>query len=246
MTSIKDKISIITNIILIICALVITGLWGQRTFMNFSKMSVNKNEQNSYKLPAKFDGNGIENIEEIKKFIFTKNIINGFPLAAEFASIVKIAGRKMILIPIIMDEPVIKDKVNYKLVNPLKWNEKDKYYNFLAGRRSIWFMPKDTLMLYAIILDPRLDEDKVGIGFVLVKRIDEYIYDVLLQTTDGKILFAARGQLDKLNPDIGRGTLIPVDDQTQVRQYYSASWDISPYDFILFCKSCEKDRGDNL
>lgn len=235
---VKEILNIVFNTIIVICGLTIVGLLGINTFLKFSgKFSesqkvvvINESEQTEYQLPEPIK---IKSFEDIKN-----KRIRGFPIAIEFATIVKVGGHKMLFFPLIMSEPQLYDKIQFGLVDPNKWGNPHSFYDYSIGRRSMWFMPINSLMLYGILLDPQLKFDRVGVGYVLVKRLEESIYDVILQDNHGVILYAARGKLKKLNERIGQGTLIPLKNQEAVRKIYSAKWDIDPTEFILFCPAC--------
>lgn len=244
----KEILNLILNIILVICALVIVGLAGMNTFLKFGSYNpessrsvmLEKPEETSHRLPEamKIEGSGKqEDLKKIFEGLKTKRI-RGFPIAIEFASVVTIGGRKMLLLPIIMKEPQLYGKLNFGLVNPIQWDSNNQLSECYVGRRSIWYMPVNSLMLYGILADPRLDFNEIGIGYILVKRISDDTYDVILQDNAGKILFASRGKLKKINPEIGEGTLIPLKNQEEVKKIYSPIWDIKPKDFILFCDTC--------
>lgn len=244
----KERLNIIFNILIVICGLTIVGLLGINTFLNFVRhnpessrlVMVKKPEETSHRLPEamKIEGSGEqEDLKKIFEDLKTKRI-RGFPIAIEFASVVTIGGRKMLLLPIIMKEHQLYGKLNFGLVNPIQWDSNNQFSECYVGRRSIWYMPVNSLMLYGILADPQLDCNKIGIGYILVKRISDKIYDVILQNNAGKILFASRGKLKRINPEIGEGTLIPLKNQEEVKKIYSPIWDIKPKDFILFCDTC--------
>ncbi len=241
----KETLNLILNIIIVICGFTIVVLLGISTFFKFGRgdressrlVMIEKTKETSHHLPE-----ALKDIKEKKKEeifeILTKKRIRGFPIAIEFASVLTIGGSKMLFFPIIMNEPQIYGKVNFGLVNPIQWGSNNQFSECSSGRRSIWYMPLNSSMLYGILMDPQLDYDKIGIGYILIKRMSESIYDVILEDNEGKILFAARGKLKKINPEMGEGTLIPLKNQEEVRKIYSPIWDIKPKDFILFCDTC--------
>ncbi len=86
-------------------------------------------------------------------------------------------------------------------------------------------------MLCGILGDPQLDNNKIG--YIRIKRISEDTYDVILQDNEGKILFASREKLKKIEPEIGEGTLLPLKNQEEVKRIYSPVWDLKPEEFIF-------------
>ena len=84
-------------------------------------------------------------------------------------------------------------------------------------------------MLYGVAIDPNgFQPDKIGVGLIIVKRISESMRDVLIQSYDGTVLAAARGEIKMLDPKIGKGTLIPIPDQEKIRKIYEAKWGLDP------------------
>lgn len=160
--------------------------------------------------------------------------LRGLPLVPEFATVVRVAGRDRLLFPVLMTEDALPVRPPMALTNPLTWAEKDPFSDCAVGRRSLWYMDVGATMLYAVLIDLPSDTRRVGVGFVLVKRLDESRYDVLLEDTRGNTLFAARGRLRRLNPAIGQGTLEPDGSQEETRRVYGSQWNIDPGSFLLF------------
>lgn len=163
--------------------------------------------------------------------------IRGLPLVPEMATLVRVAGRDMLLLPVLMNERALPVPLEMAIADPLKWSERDPFSGCVVGRRSLWYMDVGTTMLYAVLVDLQPSARQVGLGFVLVTRIDGDRYDVLLEDTRGNTLFAARGRLVKLNPAIGQGTLRPDESQAEVRRLYRPRWQIDPASFLLFSAS---------
>lgn len=241
---IKDILNIILTAVLIICALVIISL----LMINFlgtkehkfktTRVSDLREILSSYHLPEVIK---VKESEDIKKLVedVRKKPIRAFPLVIEFVSILTIANSKMLFCPIVMNEPQLQGILNFGVIDPLRWDSTNQFSECKVGRRSIWFMPIGSSILYGILIDAQLEYKKAGLGYILVKRIDEITYDVLLQDNQGTILYAARGELKKINKDIGEGTLMPLKDQELVRKIYQPKWDIKPKDFILFSDDSE-------
>lgn len=233
----KDIINLILTAILVICALVVVGLYAMNTWTNSgtesqpTKILKRSHELPSYRLPVAMRlANFLENLEK------NKEGFRGFPLAPEFATIVTVAGQKMILLPIIMNEPQLAGKLNFRLVDPMKFDKPNQFSEHVIGRRSLWYMPIGATMLYGFLLDPKFDDEhmRIGVGFIFVNRISEDTYDVILKDNKNTVLYAARGTLKKINEEIGEGTLIPLANQQMVKDVYQPEWDMEPEDFILF------------
>jgi hypothetical protein len=245
----KEILNLIFTTILVICALIVTGLLGMNMFLRFEeKAKLSKilesriseeAKESSYHLSEPLKELKSMSVEEMFEKL-KKERIRGFPIGLEFATIVPIADHKMIFLPIIMKEPKIAGKINFGLVNPIRWDEPNSLTDLYEGRRSLWYMPLNSTMLYGILIDPQFDNNTVGVGYIVVKRITDRIYDVILQDDKKQNLFAARGELLKINKEIGEGSLLPLENQEIVKEIYSPIWNIKPEDFILFCKNCNK------
>ena len=160
--------------------------------------------------------------------------IFGLPTSPEVISVLPFAGRWVLWLPVLMDEPNVP--IEGVLLDPLAW-EKKGAAEATVGRRSLWFMEPGTTMLYGVIIDPAsLQLEDVGVAYVMVKRLDEKRYDILVEDTQGGLLVAARGALKKLDESIGAGTLIPVGEREQraVRKQYGAEWNVGPEALFLF------------
>lgn len=234
----RAVVSLVFTGILVICALVVTGLIGQVVFQRYwlstptprtdSHASDTRLSHRLPELTPPFVRHPSQPRLELPE------TVRGFPLVTEFATIVKVANRDMLFIPILMNEGNLPVEINSMLVDPLKWKDPDPFGDVVVGRRSIWFMEVGTTMLYGVLLDPYFGNGSVGSGFVSVRRVSEDTYDVILEDVIGAVLFAARGNLEKLDPSIGRGTLWPVEDQDEVHRLYNPRWELDPSTFLLF------------
>lgn len=165
------------------------------------------------------------------------DIINGVPIIPQYVTVATIADRGLLMIPVLMYEPELPFNVEVRLIDPMLWEEKSSSTQII-GRRSIWFMEINSTMLYSVIID--LGDGNVrdiGVGYIVIKRVDHDHYDVLMEDTRGVILFAGRGKLHKIDESIGQGTFIPIDNQAAIREMYDAKWDLDPSEFILFGRS---------
>ncbi len=158
----------------------------------------------------------------------------GLPLVPEFVSVVPLAGRQVLLLPVLMDDPQVP--IGAALLDPLQWEARGEA-EAPVGRRSLWFMEPGTTMLYAVLIDPEpLRVEEIGVAYVLVKRLDEERYDVLLESAAGETLIAARGSLHILDEAMGAGTLVPAAEaeQREVRERYGARWEVGPEALFIF------------
>lgn len=140
----------------------------------------------SYHLPEVLEIRELDDINKLYEDIQSKPI-RGFPVAVEFCSIISVANREMLFLPILMNESELYGILSFGIIDPLRWENKNQFSECIIGRGSIWYMPVGSLMLYGILIEPQLEYRKVGLGFILVKRIDELTYDVLLQDKKGMI-----------------------------------------------------------
>lgn len=238
---IKEILNLVLTAVLVICALVLISLLmiGFKRWKDYRSCNASNLEKSiaNFYLPEvlKIERNNLKSLfEEVRR-----KPVRGFPIVADFTSIITVGNRKMIFLPILMNETQLYGLLNFGMVDPLKWGRTNMFSECLIGRRSIWFMPIGSSMLYGILIDPQFDYKKVGLGYVVVKRVEESIYDVLLQDYEGNVLFAARGEIRKLNKDIGQGTLIPLKDQESVKRIYKPKWNLRPEEFMLFSESCD-------
>ena len=239
--TLKDKLVLILTVFLVVCALVITSAviflvvsrcppWSGRAAAPAGAHALPV----SHRLPGRA-ADLLRTPDPVRSVLSTT--VRGLPLVPEFATVVRIAGRDRLLLPVLMQESALPVRAAMALANPLKWREPGGFSECTAGRRSLWYMPVGSTMLYGVLLDPQMDARRVGLGFVLVKRLDESRYDVLLEDSRGATLFAARGRLRRLNPAIGQGTLEPEGNQEEVRRLYGARWTVGPEAFLLFSVS---------
>lgn len=181
------------------------------------------------KLPIEF------NSDRITKINFPE-MISGIPIISKYSTIITIGGRKVIWLPIIYNDENIPVPIKSRLINPMLISNKNPYYDYEIGRKSLWFMPEDQWMLYAVIIDPDMENKSLGIGYIHVKRFEKNKYDVLLKDEDDNIIIAARGQIKVVNGDYGQGTLISDTDQQEVLRIYNPLLKIQPSKFVLFSK----------
>lgn len=155
-------------------------------------------------------------------------VLRAFPLSLDAISVVHVAGKQVLYIPVVMREPELPVDVEARTVDPMDWDEQNVASRKL-GRRSLYFVEPGRSMLYGVVVDPdELKPQEVGVGLVIVRRIDEKTYDVLIQSNDREVLAAARGRLQKIDPSIGHGSLYPVSNQAPIREKYGAKWDLAP------------------
>jgi hypothetical protein len=160
--------------------------------------------------------------------------IFGVPVSFDAVSVLPFAGRQVLWFPVLMDDPSVP--IEAVLLDPMQWGDKGEA-QATVGRRSLWFMEPGSAMLYGVILDPAsLHFEDVGVGYVIVKRLDEERYDVIVEDTNGNVLVAARGTHYKIDESIGEGTLIPAEDAEQqlVREQYGAQWPVGPEALFMF------------
>lgn len=195
-------------------------------FTILSNAFAQQDKKEDYKLPpsttffAKLSQN-TSNITFPKAF-------RGIPLSLDGISVAKIGEQDVIWIPVLMKEPELPVKIEALTIDPINWEEQQVYTKEL-GRRSIHFMEIGSSMLYAVAIDPDgFQPDKIGVGLIVVKRISENMRDVLIYSYDGTVLAAARGEIKMLDPNVGKGTLVPIADQEEVRKKYKAKWDLDP------------------
>ncbi len=238
----RNAVSLVLTAIVAMCALVVTGLVGMTVFGRrsadgtVSRLAI-MTDRTRYPgtlhrlppLPPPYAGAG-----DALRLALPEHI-RGLPTVPEAASVVRIGDSPMLFLPVLMVERELPIQVKAGVVDPLRWAEADPFSRTVVGRRSLWFMDIGATMLYGVLMDPRSETASVGVGFVVVKRLNEDTYDVVLEDHRGGVLFAARGQLVRLNPSIGLGTLRPTDDQSAVRRDYGPLWTaVAPEHFPLF------------
>lgn len=154
--------------------------------------------------------------------------IHGLPLSLDGISEACVGPRRVIYIPVLMNEPDLPIDLEAVTLDPMNW-PKRKVFTKKLGRRSLYFMEPGTTMLYGVAIDPAdLQSQNIGVGLIVVKRLDEKTYDVLIESNNGDVLAAARGELQVLDPSIGMGTLMAIANQGEIREKYGARWDLDP------------------
>lgn len=155
-------------------------------------------------------------------------VLRAFPLSLDAISVVSLAAEKVLYIPVVMREPELPVDVEARTIDPMDWDEQNVASQEL-GRRSLYFVESGRSMLYGVLVDPdELQTQDVGVGLVIVRRVDQKTYDVLIQSNDREVLAAARGRIQKVDPSVGHGTLLPVPNQAPIGEKYGAKWDLAP------------------
>ena len=226
---------------LVVCALVVTGLVAFLVVRRCSPWSARMPGSGSpseyaYALPPSpriLSGSDLAASGGVPPGLL-EGSIRAVPLVPELATVVHVAGRARLWLPVFMDEPRVPVRLPVRLADPDRWGEESPFAACSAGRHSLWYMDVGSTLLYGVLVDLDAATARVGVGFVVVKRQDVDRYDVLLQDAEGHTLFAARGRLSALDRAVGRGTLRPEADQTDVRRLYRPRWRLSPKEFVLF------------
>lgn len=194
-----------------------------------SPLSGQEPETDRYRLPPAVDW------EKFGTSSFPE-VIRGLPLSLDAVSVAPVADRKVLWIPVLMNEPKLPVEIESVLLDPMDWRGR-RVSSREIGRRSLHFMEPGTTMLYGVLIDPvPLDPQQIGVGLVVVTRLDQQRYDVVIESSSGEVLAAARGRLQVIDPSVGMGTLVPDEDQSEVRRKHSPRWDLDPRDsgFPLF------------
>ena len=156
------------------------------------------------------------------------NLFHGLPLSLDGIGVACVGSRKVINIPVLMNEPDLPIDIKAVTLDPMNWHKREVFSKKL-GRRSLYFVEPGTTMLYSVIIDPAdLQGQNIGVGLVVVKRVNEKTYEVLIESNNGDVLAAARGELQVLDPSIGMGTLKAIGNQEEIRKKYGARWDLDP------------------
>lgn len=219
------KSRVIITAIFATCAIVFVVLAGitiyKRYFESQEIPGTTERESKKYKLPEAKEPYAQSN-DSVEIKIPQK--VRAFPVVAGYSTITNILGEDVIFMPILMNDSKISVNMKPVIVDPMRWREYDSVNNSVLGRKSIWYMDIGSYLLYGIILEFNSYENKPGVGFVVVKRIDERIYDILLEDYESNVLAAGRGRLVKINPNIGRGRMEIIDSQESVRNKYDIRW----------------------
>jgi len=232
--NLKQILNNLINYILLVLLTIITTLVVLKETQNISFFSAAESKIISTyfrlpkaKLPVVFDGKKITKVN-------IPEVLSGLPIVPNYSTIITLADHKVIWLPIMYNDSNLPVQIKSRLINPLKISFANPYYDYEVGRKSLWFMPEDVWMLYAVIIDPDIHNNNIGIGFIHVKRFENTRYDILLKDEENHILIAARGQIKAINKDTGQGTLIADSDQKEVRKIYNPEWDVEPTKFVLF------------
>ena len=127
-----------------------------------------------------------------------------------------------------MNEPDLPIDLQAVTLDPMNWSKREVFTKKL-GRRSLYFVEPGTTMLYGVMIEPAdLQVQNIGVGLVIVKRVDKKTYDILIESNNGDLLAAARGVLQVLDPSIGQGTLKATPNQSEIRKKYGAKRDLDP------------------
>lgn len=181
-------------------------------------------DSTSYELPpARWPfGDAPKQAEELPQAICA------LPLSLDGISVGYVGSEKVLYLPVVMREPELPVDIEARTLDPMDWDEQRVATRDL-GRRSLYFVEPGRSMLYGVVVDPGgMTRRDVGVGLVVVRRIDEETYDVLLQSHDRGVLAAARGRIEKIDPSVGHGTLRPVQNHEPVRKKYGAAWNLEP------------------
>ncbi|MFO7260653.1 MAG: hypothetical protein DIU52_005835 [bacterium] len=175
-------------------------------------------------------------------------VIKGLPLSLDAVSVAPVGDRKVLWIPVLMNEPKPPVEIESVLLDPIDWRER-RVSSREIGRRSLHFLEPGTTMLYGVLIDPDpLDPQRIGVGLVVVTRLDQQRYDVIIESNSGEGLAAARGRLQVIDPSVGMGALVRDEDGSEVRRKYSPRWDLDPRDsgFPLFSQGRSRVTGARI
>lgn len=159
------------------------------------------------------------------------------PVAVSLSSILTLDGRKVLSLPILMEDKDLPVASYSKLIHPNRWAEMG--YTSGTGRRSIWFMENDNEMLYSILLDIEslTNNQGIGIGYLSVIRKSDTIYDWLLRGYNLELLYAVRGEKIIIDESVGESTFYSLRDQSELRKEYNFLWKSLPAkDFVMFTR----------
>ncbi|CAN5702069.1 hypothetical protein BH23THE1_BH23THE1_30690 [soil metagenome] len=162
---------------------------------------------------------------------------DAYPITITLSSVLTLAERKVLSLPILMEEEDLPIKTYPKLIDPNQWESKN--YKQGVGRRSIWYMDKNNEMLYSILLDINSLNNKkgIGIGYLSVKRLSDTIYDWFLRGPNTELLYVVRGEKIILDELIGESTFYSLSDQSEIDKEYDYLWKgLPPINFVMFTK----------
>ncbi len=158
-----------------------------------------------------------------------------YPISVSYTSILTLADRKVLSLPILMEEENLPIKSSAKLMDPLRWESKG--YITGIGRSSIWFMEKNREMLYSILIDIDNFPNSIGIGYLSVIRLTDDIYKWILRGPNDELLYVVRGEKIVLDESVGSSTFISLEDQEDVKSHHDFLWkDLPPNKFVMFTR----------
>lgn len=160
-------------------------------------------------------------------------IFEGFPVVPSLISKVTLDGQKVLSLPILMEDSRIPFPIKAYLRSPVDW-ELGKKMN-KVGRESIWFMKFNSWMLYSILIDFELNGG-VGLGFLLIQRINNTLYEFKLIDSNDNLLYFVRRNRVVLDESIGESTFYSLKDgsyQDSVKFLWKG---LKPEDFVMFTR----------
>lgn len=158
-----------------------------------------------------------------------------YPVAVTYSSILTLADKKVLSLPILMEDENLPVKSYSKLMNPNRWT--DHVYTRGTGRSSIWFMERGEEMLYSILLDLNSVSDEIGIGYLSVIRLTDDLYDWFLRGPNEELLYVVRGEKIVLDESVGSSTFISLENQDDVKEKYDFLWqNLPPHKFVMFTR----------
>jgi hypothetical protein len=176
----------------------------------------------------------------------------GVPLSLDAVSVARLGDRDVLWIPVLAEQP--HASAASQAAGPGDRGARMVFSRELT-RRSLLSMEPGTAVLHGVLVDVApLQRQTTGVGLVIVTRVDEQHYDVVIESDAGDVLAAARGRLPltdtatdhTLLPSdearasrAGSTALVPDGDQAGVRRMYRPGWDLDPHthEFPLFARN---------
>lgn len=160
---------------------------------------------------------------------------SAYPVAVTYSSVLTLADKKVLSLPILMEDENLPVRSYSKLINPNRW--KGRGYTRGVGRSSIWFMERGEEMLYSILLDINSVSDAIGMGYLSVMRLTDDLYDWFLRGPNEELLYVVRGRKIILDESMGASTFISLENQNDVKKSYDFLWqDLPPHKFVMFTR----------